>query len=50
MEKVGAGKFKRIGFFYSPERNFSYYAKSQRLDVNGYEYLDEAGQFTYSII
>ena len=50
LEKVGIGKFKRIGFFCSPETTFSRCAKSQRLDVSDYEYLDEAGQYTFSII
>ena len=46
LEKVGTGKFKRIGVFDSPFSNFSF----QRLGVNDYEYLDEAGQYTFSII
>ena len=46
LEKVGTGKFKRIGFFHSPRINFSL----QRLDISDYEYLDEAGQYTFSIV
>ena len=46
LEKLGTGKFKRIGFFRSLETNFSY----QRLDIDDYEYLDGAGQYTFSIV
>lgn len=50
LEKVGTAKFKRIGIFCSEATNFNRCAKSQRLDISDYERLDEAGQYTFSII
>ena len=50
LEKAGTAKFKRIGFFYSPETNFSYCAKYQQPDIDDYEHLDGAGQYTFSVI
>ena len=46
MEKIGAGKFKRIGYFDSSGTNFPF----RRLDIDDYEYLDEAGRYTFSIV
>ena len=50
LEKVDTGKFKRTGFFNSYEASFVYYAGHQRPDTDDYEYLNEAGQYTFSII
>ena len=50
LEKVEAGNFKRIGLFGSYETDFLDCAKTQRLDINDYESLDEDGQYTFSIV
>lgn len=50
LDKVGTGKFKRIGIFSGASGKFSYWAKFPRLDIDDYEHLDEAGQYTFSVI